>query len=278
MVYTIDSSVSFLRDDPSSAQREGSKQDAVHRFNTQLGFFRLPNKVISTLMGWGELLPLNESVLNHLSERRTTIKTMSATFAVPKFFTKQIKLYQSCQNFIKNLNAERDLEQKINDAKKIFYAFLGVVISAMKMPLLLHKTRIIDLKRISDHLPGELKRGSAVLALAVACMHMGENSRAFARHLNKSQISGYSDFKEILASKKGKKLGVKFISSVFKSGLACMGAASLFFGWYVPPLLLMTASTISFTISLTSKMPSNAKIMLGKRGGMQLNEDFGLLV
>lgn len=276
MVYTIDS-VSSLKNDPPSPKGEESKKDAFDHFNKCMGVLRLPNKVICTLIGWGELLPLNESALERLSERRATIKTMSAPFALPKFFTKQIKLYQSCQNFIKNLNAERDSKQ-IDDAKKIFYAFLGVVISAMKMPLLLHKTRVIDLKRISGYLPGELKRGAAVLKLALACMHLCESSWAFARHLNKSKFSGHALSKEILSSKKGKKLGVKFISSALKSGLACAGAASLFFGWYVPPLILMTASTLSFTISLTSKMPSYAKIVLGKSDKMQFNEDFMLPV
>ena len=258
-MVNVDLKVASLPNNPPLAQSKESEPDAISLFNERLDYLRLPNKGINLLLGWGELLPLNKGILGHLASQRMTTKTVKTVLGVPNFFTKPIKLYQACQ------------ERKSNDVKKIFYAFVGVVISTLKMPLLLHKTRIIDLKRISGYLPDELKRGAAILTLGVACVRLADNSMAFAHQWEKSQSSGYAGFQEVIHTKKGKKLGMKLISSTVKTGLAFMGAASLFFGCQLPPLVLITASTLSFTATLTNKMLFSKAA--GKKGKMQSHED-----
>jgi hypothetical protein len=266
----IDSKTTVVPGNLPLAHGEKSEPDAFYVFNKRLDFSRLPSKGINVLLTWGELMPLNKSLIGRVSACRMTGKTIYGAFCVPKFFTKQIKLYQVCQSL-------KGQELTFCRVKKIFYAFLGVAIATVKMPLFLDKTRFINLRQVSLHLPGILGRGEAVLVLGILGMRLGSGSVSFSQYWKQSQCApGHAGLGEILHTRRGQKLGVKVLSSTVKTGLALASVASLFFGWQLPPLALITASTFSFTLSVTSKMLFHREIVFGKMKKIQCDEDLEL--
>lgn len=221
-----------------SLPQENRNSSSLERFNKRLDLTRLPSKGVSTLFGWGEIVPISHTFFKGLSEQRATIKTVNSTFVVPKFFTKQVKLTQAVISLKNDLKAGCDLNQLLLDVKKIFFFTIALLIYTLKMPLLFHKTQVVDLTEISNTLPDVLEKGQTIFMFGNAAAHFVDT--AWILRCGKAQS--------------GAKIGVKLLSSTIKVSVSCMGVAALFFGFCLSPFILLTASTISFTSSLVSKM------------------------
>ncbi len=224
-----------------------ARRSTLERFNERLSLLRLPSKGVSTLLGWGELLPFNHDLHHHLSEQRTTLKTMNSTFALPKFFTKQIKFSKALVHLKKDLSENCDLGQLTQDVKKVFFSALGLLLSSLKMPLLLHKTQIIDLTEISRQFPDLLEKGEGVLSFGGAVLHFADGLWTLRACVKDHKL-------EDQRPPDAAKLNIKLISSTIKVSLGFIEIATLFFGCCLSPVILITVSTISFATSLIKKM------------------------
>jgi hypothetical protein len=100
-------------------------------------------------------------------------------------------------------------------------------------------------------------------------MHLVENSWLFGSFLRRWESSGDRDPKEILQSAKAKKLGIKLITSGAKTGTAFLSAASLFFGWHLSPLIVISSSTVSLAASVTCKVGTHSELTWGERSIVQ---------
>jgi hypothetical protein len=165
-----------------------------------------------------------------------------------------VKLYKTCEKLKSELDQNCGLAQMVKNMKKVTCAFFGFIGSLFKLALLLNKANFIALKQISPDLPKVLKKTGALLTLGTASMCLIENSWAITSFFNKSRSSSQPDLQALFGSSKFKKLGIRFASEVFNTGVAILDVASLFCGWYLSPIVLVSLSTVSFINSLASKI------------------------
>ena len=252
----------FVLSRPIESRFEESRHDSFSRFCNDLDFICLPGKGVSTLLGWSELLPMKGGFLDRIAEQRVIVKTVNSTFALPKFFTKQIEFFRSCSHLKNDFLSGCDQSKIFLDVKKVFYASIGLLIATLKMPLLLDKTNVIDLSQISRKLPDALKKSSTLLTLCLACMNLVESCWAFESFLKHRGSSAFSDNAH---SSKAAKVGIKLFSCTVKTALAFLGTAALFFGWHLSPLILAGSATLSFGTSLTSKLVRHGNTYVGAK-------------
>ena len=231
----------------------------AHEFEKLLKLIRMPNKVISTLFGWAEMIYPSESWQTFLTAQRYTIKAVASTFALPKLIIKQVKLFEAWSHLKNSLTQEMPakLEKIAGEVKKVFLSFLSCLAAGLKIPQLLDKTQVVDLSKISRLLPSVLRRAECLLSLALSSMKFIDTAWNLQEQLEKENAnaphhSGHSAKTKSLIFK----LGTSSIKIVSDS----INAASLFLGWYATPIVNLTVSTISLTASVVSKLVRNSHL------------------
>lgn len=253
------------------AEDKKGRRDDVNAAEKRLDFLVLPGKGVSALIGLNGFLPSNLGLLGNLSEQRATIKAVSSTFAVPKLITKQIKLLQAFQEARNNYAQGRGFRQLALDTKKIFLFFLKWIVAAIKIPLLLIKTRILDLTKISGHLPEVLDKTATCLSLGVACATLVENSTSLGSQIQAQLKGNGTDLKTLVQNPKIVKSGIKVFASAVKTAMAFAAFATMMLGWYLSPLFLVAASTFSFVTALISKLALNGGLLWNDRASYSLD-------
>jgi hypothetical protein len=214
------------------------------KFSEQLDLIRIPNKVMSTLLGWAECMPLPSRLLAFIADQREVIKTVASTFALPKFFVKQVKLYETCNQLKNRLSASAvNLGKVIDAVKKTFFASLSAASAGIKLSQLLDKTRIIDLSKISRLLPNVLAKTDCLLSLGLNSMKIVDTFwilRAQIKKENRSPKERNWSFSN-KTTKAIVKLGSRGVK-VFSNSIA---AAALFLGLYINPLVSVAVATLS---------------------------------
>lgn len=225
-----------------------------------LGIALLPNKVISNLLGWAEWMKLPDSWQVFLAVQRHSIKVVSSTFALPRFFIKQLKLYEACEQLKNNFTQEvpAKIEKIVGDVKKVFFSSISSIISTLKIPQLLHKTQVIDLSKVSRVLPSVLSKTESLFSLAFSGMRLVDTAWTLQGQLQKENAA--LTHKLLHPSAKVKTLYLKLGTGSLKAVSNSIGAASLFLGVHVNPIASMTLSTISLTASVVSKFLRNSSL------------------
>ena len=232
----------------------------MQKFGKKLDIICLVNKAISNLLSWSEYLPLPSYILSFLADQRYQIKTVSSTFALPKFFIKQAKLYENLV-LLKNrfsISGPFRLKNVVKEAKRTFFAFLSAVKTGIKVPQLLDKTRIIDLSKISRMLPSYFAKGECVVSTGLYGMKTVDTAMKLHTQLKKEN---YSD----KLSSKVKKTLLKLGSNTAKTVSNSIAGAALFLGWYNNPIIATAVSTFSISISIISKMIGHSKFFRGDK-------------
>jgi hypothetical protein len=226
----------------------------VEKYGEQLDIIRFPNKVISTLLGWTEYMPLPSQLLSFLADRRHVIKTVTSTFALPYFFVKQIKLLEMCNHLNNRLCVPRPvrLDKIVDDVKKVFLSFLSAMVATLKVPQALDKTRIIDLSKISRVLPNVLAKGDCLLSLGLYSMKVIDTTWLLGSQLKRENRS-LADWNWSSSSKVTKTL-LKLSSNSLKVFSNSIVAMALFLGWYTNPLISVAVSSLSLVVSLIGKI------------------------
>jgi hypothetical protein len=231
-----------------TTDNESALQSFLRRLDSEYNLIRMPSKGVSALFGWIELSSMKYENLANLAEQRILVKTGNSTFALPKFFLKQLKFYCACTD-----TQDKTIFQKI---KRVFMSGLSLALSWIKLPMLFDKTNLIDLTQIARSLPDTLAKGATLLTLVQSGVKMAEGSWAIGSYLAQSHCAPKSS--------KAIKLYIKLGSSAIKLGGATIGAAALFFNIYFAPLALISLATVSFAVSLISKCICHSRLILGK--------------
>ncbi len=254
MVSSISISTQIAKNPSEEKKKDNYFFRFVEKYGEQLDFIRLPNKAIGALLGWAEYMPLSSQLLSFIADRRYSIKTVTSTFAIPKFFIKQVKLFEACHHLKNRLSVQRlaGLDKVIEDVKKIFLAFLAATIATIKVPQLLDKTRIIDLNKISRMLPSVLAKSECLLSIGLYSMKVVDTTWVLRSQLKRENLS-LADWKWSSSPKVTKtllRLGSNSLQIISNS----IAAAALFLGWYTNPLASLGVSMLSVTISILSKI------------------------
>jgi hypothetical protein len=225
----------------------------TEKFSEHLSSALFPNKIVTTLLGWAEVVPLPSKIVPFIAEQRNAIKTSSSTFAVPNFFLTQSKLVETSLDLKKKLTSSTPLSfgEVVENVKKVFFAFLSSIISFFKLPGSLDKTKVIDLSKISKQLPDVLAKGGTLLSLGLDSMKTVDSAWALKKQLSSANGHFSSGVKKSIL-----KLGTGSLS-VVSDGLS---TASLFLGWYADPIVAATVTTISVGITLAGKIASFNKL------------------
>ncbi len=243
-----------------SKEKAGGFFRSVKKFGEQLDFIRLPNKVISTLFRWTEYIPLPSQLLSFFADRYHSIKEVTSTFAIPKFFIKQAKLFEACYHLQSRWSAQgfARLDKIVKDIKNFFFSFLSATIATIKLPQILDKTRIIDLNRISRALPSILAKSECLLSLGLSSMKVIDTTWTLRSQLKRENRS-LADWKwnsSPTVTKTLLKLGSNSLTVISNS----ISAAALFLGRHVNPLVSLVVSTISISAALFSKVACHSKL------------------
>lgn len=226
----------------------------AEKFGKQLNALRTPSKAMSTLLSWTEFMPLPYRWLSLFADQRYAVKAVTSTFALPMFFVKQIKLYESCQHLKNRLFMSNPLNmgKVIGDVKKIFFSFLAAILGGIKLTQLLDKTRIVNLNKISQLLPNILAKSNCLLSLALHSMKMIDISWALQSQLKKENlpVKEYSCSPSRKMTKTMMKLGANSAKVLSNS----ISVAALFLGWTINPLVSAAISTLSVVASITCKI------------------------
>src|ERR1700722_6910395 len=219
----------------------------AEKFKEQLSSVSLPNKVITTLLGWAQVVPLPSETLSFIAAQRNTIKSVSSTLALPKCFLAQSKLAKNSIDLKNKLTSSKSLSsgEIIEAVKKVFFAFLSSVTSFIKLPQVLHKTKIIDLNKISRSLPNALAKGEALLSLGVSSMKTVDSAWVLKEQLSSTNGRMTPKVKKTLFKLGSNSLGVLSSS---------LSAAVLLLEWYVNPLAALVVTTLSVGMPLASKI------------------------
>lgn len=215
----------------------------------------LPNKVISNILSWMEKLPEHWHI--SFADQLHTIKSVSSTFVLPVFFIKQLNLYLACDH-LKNIftkKAPAKLERIVAGVKKVFLAFLSSLISGLKVPQMLHKTHIIDLRKVSRLAPSILAKTVSLLSLTFSGMKLIDTASSLKGQLEKEKAPLTEQLWHPSSKVKALylKLGMNSLGAISNS----ISAASTFLGVYTNPFVTLTVSTISLTASVVSKFVRN---------------------
>jgi hypothetical protein len=224
------------------------------KFSEQLDLIRMPNKMISTLLSWTEFMPLPSQVLSFIADRRDKIKMVTSTFALPKLFIKQIKLYEAC-HYLKNRLSARghvSLDKIVDDVKKKFLAFLSVTIKGIQLPQLLDKARIIDLNKISRMLLGALAKSECLLSLGYYSIKVADKAWILHTQL-KSENQALAHWKWNSSPKATRTL-IKLSTNSLKVLSNSISVAALFLGLHTNPLISLAVSTLSISVSIIAKI------------------------
>lgn len=191
-------------------------------------------------------MPFAPSFNQFLSDQRSTLKTVSSTFAIPSLIMKPFKLAGEGRRLIEHLNDEKGihLDKVLQDVKKIFFTSISFITKNIKVILLLKKTKIISLTKT---LSSGLDKGENLLSLGLNSMKMVDALWQFSHHLKKTQISH-------LNSQKTLKLGTRLVSKTLKVASQTLSALALFLGATVAPSLLLVLSTLSFSATLVKRI------------------------
>jgi hypothetical protein len=244
-------SVQPTRDASPAAQ--DPVQELFFHFSKYLDIFRLPFKAVSTLFTWGEVVPLKLAEAAYIAGQRQQIKTISSTFALPKFFIKQFHLYTAWNNLTATITKpEIDVAKLVGNIKQVFFKTMSSIISALKIPQLFDRTGVIDLTKISRLLPNALAKTENVFSLVVYSMKLVDSTWKLRSVLKKNLAANGGQWEGFSARAIGSM--IKVGSNGIKMLSASVTTAALFFGVYVAPLAAVLLTTLSFTVSLTSKV------------------------
>ena len=218
--------------------RQYSFFEYIDDLQNKYAYIRLPLKGVALLFKWLERAPFAYETQAFIAMQRRVVKTTDSTFGLPNFIIKQIKFYQSCTQLAKQRNIDR--------IKKVVRSALGLTVSAIKMPLLLDKTDVIDLSKISRRLPSDLDLAGSLLTMILSGSKLIENSWSMASYLAKPGAT--------LLSRKGGKLAFGLGTTGIEFATASFGAAALLLNLYIPSFVLILLATASFAASLFNKL------------------------
>jgi hypothetical protein len=243
---------------PSSVATEKKEESTpffriVKQLGRRLDILCLPNKVSITLLGWAELLPLKDEILSLIAAQRSTIKSVTSLFKLPKFFIKQIQFYEACSNFKNSFTANvQNLDKTISNVKKLFFSSLSAMIAAFKFPQLLEQIRIVDLSKISKKLSMGLAQAECLSSLALYSMKFVDTAWTLHSHVKRENSP---------LSPKVAKTILKLGSSSINLLAHSLNATALFLGLCINPFILITVSTVSLCSSLASKIIRSSNLM-----------------
>src|SRR5690349_11108249 len=191
LVFSIPASTQIHAIQPKQKEEYNYLFRLVEEFGEQLDLIRIPSKVISVVFTWAEFMPLSYRWLTFFAAQRYAIKTVTSTFALPMFFVKQVKLYETCMRLKNRLFSIHPLNmgEAIMNAKKIFFSFLAATISGIKLTQLLDKMRIFALNKISKSLPSVLVKSDCLLSLGLYSMKAVDLSWILRSQLKKESLS-----------------------------------------------------------------------------------------
>lgn len=214
--------------------------------SAQFGILKLPFQGVINLLGWAQLVPFAPGLSQFLSDQRSTLKSVSSTFAVPSLLLKPIKLAEEGGRLIEHLNDKKgiSLDKVLHDVKKIFFTTISFISKNIKVALLFKKTNVIQL---STALATGLEQGETFLSLGLNTMKMVDAVWQLSNHLKKTQISH-------LNSQKTLKLCTRLTSKTLKVASQTLSALALFLGFTVAPPLLLFLSTLSFSATLVKRV------------------------
>lgn len=258
LVSSISTNTQIVKNPSEDKKKDNYFFRFIEKCGEQLDIIRFPNKVISTLLGWKEYLPLPSQLLSFLSDRRHTIKTVTSTFALPKFFIKQIKLLETCNHLKNRLCAQVavGVDKVVENVKKVFLAFLSATIATIKLPQVLDKTRIIDLSKISKMLPNVLAKCEGLLSIGLYSMKVVDTTWLLHSQLKK-ETRPLADWKWSSSPKVTKTL-LKLASNSLKVFSNSVSTAVLFLGWCTNPLVSFGVSLLSLSVSVLGKVGSHS--------------------
>ncbi len=226
----------------------------VIQFGNYIDLICLPLKGTATVLNWAKILPISRSLKTYIGQQHSALKVVTSTFNIPKFFIHQRSIYEACKDLRNKIaNREKIRVYEVADvAKSIYFNALALTISWIRFPLLLHKMKLIDLGKISKQLSGRLSKSATLLSLASSSVRLIDNVWTLGIHVKKDYTSN-SGLKNGLSPRTVKSLtragstGINFTS-------VSLIAANMFFGLYVSPIVLISLSSLSFAVSLGSKI------------------------
>lgn len=259
MVSSITTNTKITQTPSEEKKKDNDFFRFFEKWGEQLDFIRLPNKVIGTWLGWAEYMLLPSQPLSLITDRRLTIKAVTSTFAIPKFFIKQVKLFETCYDLKNKLSAKpAGLGKIIEDVKKTFLAFLAAITATIKVPQILDKTRIFDLNKISRALPTILAKSECLLSLGLYGMKVIDTGWTLCSQLKRKNRS-LADRKWSSSPKVTKSLQ-KLGSNSLKVISNSFSAAALFLGSCANPLASLVISILSVIASLLGKIGCRSDI------------------
>lgn len=242
-------------------KEEDYLSDLCERISKYLDIARVPFKGVSALFAWAEAVPFKSEWADYIVGQRMSVKLISTTFNLPKFLIKVHALYQTCDDLRKTVHsqAELDMARLIKNIKNIFYKTSSLAISSIKIPLMFDKTGLIDLSKISRTLSDKLSKAENLISLSMYSMKLVNSSMAL-RALFKDGRA-YKAGPHGGLSPKANMAIIKVVSNTIKIISTAASSAALFLSVYFPPVVLVALTSLSFGVSLTSKVVRHSNLI-----------------
>src|SRR5581483_6335146 len=145
------------------AKSNKSLYELSREYSKYLGLLRLPFRVTSTLLGWVKILPISKEIRAIIGTQDAFIRSFNSTLKIPKFFLSQIDFYHSCSELNKEIKRGGKLDVFSPSVKTVFYSFLGLSLSSIKLLQFSEKSKWTRLSKIVPRLPVVLAKSSNIL-------------------------------------------------------------------------------------------------------------------
>lgn len=227
------------------------------KFGTYLGLACLPFKGLVTLFSWGEVLPLKPDILNLIATQRKTMKSITTTFKVPKFFLTESSVVQTCANFRRTVSATPPPDQStlVEKVKETSSQILKGSITLLKFPAVLDKTGMINI----SYFPSFLTSG--LFGTVVDTLSLVDNGAGLLDSIGKlrsvfRKTAGPDEAAQKELAQKKTKAVIKVTSGSLKLLSATLSAPLTLFAPVIAPVVLLMISSLSFVLKLTGKFIS----------------------
>lgn len=215
-------------------------------YGKYLNLLRLPFRTVSVALSWLKILPIGDDFKSVIAIQDQFIRAFNSTLNLPRFFISQLGFYNSCTKLNKNVS-------------DLFFSTLSLSLSSIKILQLCEKLNWFHLAKISTRIPALFAKSSNIITLVLV-----------GRGLLNSIVVMNEQFKADYYSQTWSTDGlsprtIKTITSVVSKSLSLIyiltTTASLYFGVYTNPVLLMGISSTSLFLNLSTNMDTYKKMI-----------------
>lgn len=250
---------------PPLLRREIQKSTTLYDqslvYSKYLNLLRLPFRTLSVALDLAKILPIGDDARAVIAVQDQFIRLFNSTLNLPRFFISQIGFYNASSKLIEELSGQETgrLGKLSARVSEVFFSTLTVALSSIKVLQLGEKFNLLQLAKVSARLPVLFAKSSNIFILIL----VGRGLFNSIVLLNDQVKADYSSrtwaedglsprTKKTISSVVSRSLGLIYVSTT---------TASLYFGIYTNPILLMGISATSHFINLSYNMDTYKKMI-----------------